>query len=183
MKRGHDQQSQWKIVLPKKLLKPAIKWFHLVTGHPGEKRLEMTLKQRYYHPEIRHEVLRFKCDACQRHKLPGKGYGLLPEKEIKEQPFEEVAVDLIGPWEVKIHNKMCTFLALTIIDPVTNLTELVRVDDKTSDHVSKKFAQTWLTRYPWPVKCIHDHGGEFTGWEFQRLLERKKSCLEEKTVV
>ena len=87
MKRGYDQQSQLKIVLPKKLLKPAIKWFHLVTGHPGEKRLEMTLKQRYYHPEIRHEVLRFKCDACQCHKLPGKGYGLLPEKEIKEQPF------------------------------------------------------------------------------------------------
>ena len=151
VKPGQDKNSQWKIVLPRKLLKPAIKWFHLVTGHPGEKRLEMTLRARYYHPEIRQEVLRYKCDACQRHKLPGKGYGLLPEKDVKTQPFEEVAVDLIGPWEVKIHKKKVTFLALTIIDPVTNLTELVRVDNKTANISARKFAQTWLSRYPWPM--------------------------------
>ena len=72
-----------------KMLKRAIKWFHLVTGHPGEKRLELTLKQRYYHPEMRHEGLRVKCDACQRHKLPGKGYGLLPEKKNKERHLKK----------------------------------------------------------------------------------------------
>ena len=33
--------------------KPAIKWFHLVTGHTGENRLEMTLKSRFHHPELR----------------------------------------------------------------------------------------------------------------------------------
>ena len=41
-------------------------------------------------------------------------------------------------------------MALTIIDPVNNLTELVRVDNKTAKHVANKFAYTWLTRYPWP---------------------------------
>ena len=64
------------------------------------------------------------------------------------------------------------FKALTIIDPVTNLTELVRVEDKTAQEVAVRFSQTWLTRYPWPMKCIHDNGGEFTGWEFQQLLEQ-----------
>ena len=34
-----------------------------------------------------------------------------------------------------------------------------------------KFEQSWLARYPWPRNCIHDNGGEFTGWEFQELLE------------
>ena len=29
-----------------------------------------------------------------------------------------------------------------------------------------------MARYPWPFRCIHDNGGEFTGWEFQRLLEQ-----------
>ena len=81
-------------------------------------------------------------------------------------------MDLIGPWEVKVGNKQCVFKALTIIDPVTNLTELVRVKDKTAKEVAGKFSQTWLTRYPWPMKCIHDNGGEFTGWEFQQLLEQ-----------
>ena len=75
----------------------------------------------------------FKCAACQKFKLAGKGYGLLQERELKEQPFQECAVDLIGPWSVKIHGKEHTFLALTIINPVTNLTELVRIDNKESE--------------------------------------------------
>ena len=65
--------------------------------------------------------------------IAGKGYGLLPERELKEQPFQECAVDFIGPWPVKIHGKEHTFRALTIIDPVTNLTELVRIDNKESE--------------------------------------------------
>jgi hypothetical protein len=35
-----------------------------------------------------------------------------------------------------------------------------------------KFAQCWLSRYPWPQRCIHDPGGEFVGLPFQTLLER-----------
>ena len=172
VKPGKDKDEYWKIVIPNKLLIPTIKWYHIITGHSGWNRLYMTIGARYYHPALKTEVRRFKCDACQKHKIPGKGYGLLPERELKEQPFDEVAVDLIGPWEVKIGNKNCVFKALTIIDPVTNLTELVRIDDKTSQEISKKFSQTWLTRYPWPMKCIHDNGGESTGWEFQQLLEQ-----------
>ena len=41
---------------------------------------------------------------------------------------------------------------------------------KTSDHVSKKFNECWLSRYPRPEVCAHDQGGEFIGPEFQRLL-------------
>ena len=77
-----------------------------------------------------------------------------------------MAVDLIGPWPVKIGNKDITFIALTIIDPVTNLTEIVRVDNVTVDHVARKFAFTWLSRYPWPenVSLIVMR---VTGWKFQ----------------
>ena len=46
-------------------------------------------------------------------------------------------MDLIGPWTVKIGNKEATVMALTIIDPVTNLIELVRLNDKTADLISK----------------------------------------------
>jgi hypothetical protein len=33
-----------------------------------------------------------------------------------------------------------------------------------------QFENTWLSRYPKPLHCIHDQGGEFTGFPFQRLL-------------
>ena len=140
VKPGLDKKENWKIALPRQLLKPTIKWFHLVAGHPGEKRLEQTIRARYHHNNIRAEISKFKCPACQKYKLPGKGYGLLPERELKEKPFEECAVDLIGPWPVNIHGKEHVFLALTMIDPVTNLTELVMVDSKESDHIAKNLS-------------------------------------------
>ena len=35
-----------------------------------------------------------------------------------------------------------------------------------------RFENEWLARYPRPLRCIHDNGGEFTGYEFQRVLAR-----------
>lgn len=32
----------------------------------------------------------------------------------------------------------------------------------------------WLSRYPWPERCVHDNGGEFAGPEFQFLMRRCK---------
>ena len=34
-----DNPANWKIALPEDLIKPTIKWYHQVTGHPGSKRL------------------------------------------------------------------------------------------------------------------------------------------------
>ena len=47
----------------------------------------------------------FRCAECQTFKLLGRGHGLLPEIELKQQPFEECTVHLIGSWQVKIHGK------------------------------------------------------------------------------
>jgi hypothetical protein len=76
-----------------------------------------------------------------------------------------------------------TIRQITAIDTVTNLVELVRIDDKTSDNVSREYAQCWLARYPWPQRCIHDPGEELTGIEFQTLLEKcntKDACTSAK---
>ena len=34
------------------------------------------------------------------------------------------------------------------------------------------FANCWLSRYPRPNRCVHDNGGEFTGFPFQELLRQ-----------
>jgi transposase InsO family protein len=65
-----------------------------------------------------------------------------------------------------------TFYALTIIDLVTNLVEITQIDNKTSRHVAVQFINAWLARYPKPVTCVHDQGGEFIGFEFQQMLLR-----------
>jgi hypothetical protein len=60
---------------------------------------------------------------------------------------------------------------LTCFDTASNLVELIRIDNKTAEHIRDKFTQSWLYRYPRPVRCLHDKGGEFIGKNFQWLLE------------
>ena len=50
--------------------------------------------------------------------------------------------------------------------------EAIRIKDKTSKHIAEQFANCWLAQYLRPLKCIHDNGGEFIGWNFQELLTR-----------
>jgi hypothetical protein len=42
-----DNPANWKFALPEDLIKPTIKWYHQVTGHPGSKRLYGQLQQKY----------------------------------------------------------------------------------------------------------------------------------------
>ncbi len=86
-------------------------------------------------------------------------------------PFEECATDLIGPWTVQVRGNPYEFEALTVIDTVTKLVKIIRIDDRISKTVAKKFTQCWLTHYLWPQRCVHDPGTECTGPEFQTLLQ------------
>jgi len=106
------------------------------------------------------------------HKSTTKEYGHLPPRVAGVFPWRTVAVDLIGPWKIEINGKELEFNALTCIDPVTNLVEIIRIKNKTSRHVANQFANAWLSKYPRPVECIHDNGGEFIGYEFRAQLNQ-----------
>jgi hypothetical protein len=67
--------------------------------------------------------------------------------------LEEVVIDLIGPWEVKVNCRKVELNALPYIDSAFSLVELIRVDDMTAKHIHDKFMQCWLCFYPHPVCC------------------------------
>ncbi len=46
---------------------------------------------------------------------------------------------------------MYEFNTFTVIDTVTNLVELVIIDEKTSAQVARKYAQVWLSRLQYPA--------------------------------
>jgi hypothetical protein len=158
-------------ILPKDLIIPTIRWYHQVTGHPGSKRLYQHIHQQYYNCDLRRLVDNFKCIYCQRNKSDSKGYGFLPECKVRLISFEECAMDLIGPWTLQVRGNQYKFEALSVIDTVTNLVELIRINDKRSKTVARKFTQGWLMHYLWPQRCVHDPGIEFTGPEFQMLIQ------------
>jgi hypothetical protein len=81
-------------------------------------------------------------------------------------------MDMIGPWTLEVGDRTEKFSALTIIDLVTTLVEIVRVNNKTTAAVTAHFVNAWLACYPKPMSCVHDPGSEFLGWNFQEMLHR-----------
>jgi hypothetical protein len=69
---------------------------------------------------LHYHIDKLKCKDCQNYKLAGCGYGLLPEQEVRFAPWKEVAIDLIGPWKVKVNGQHIEFNALTCIDTASN---------------------------------------------------------------
>lgn len=173
---GSNEQNNWKIVIPHSLSEDLVRWYHLVLGHCGIQRLKDTVQTRFYIPgkslqAICTGIVNNCPEECQKRKRANKQYGHLPPRQANLLPWNEVAVDLIGPWTLTLSDKTkLTFRALTCIDPVTNLMEAIRIRNKTSKHVAEQFANSWLARYPRPMRCIFDNGGEFVGKEFRELL-------------
>jgi transposase InsO family protein len=142
-------------------------------GHGGSTRLYQAISQFFFSPRLkaRVEELVSTCDSCQRNKNIGPGYGHLPPRNDVSVPWEEIAIDLIGPWTIQIpYVGELQISALTAIDTATGLAELTRIDNKTAPHIALKLEHMWLSRYPRPLRVIHDQGGEFVGAKFQMQL-------------
>ena len=162
----------WKIYLPNELLEPAIRWYHHALSHCGSTRLWQTMSMHLYNAKLKNRIedIVRACDTCQRYKNNTRTYGFAPAREAELLPWSNIAVDLIGPWTLKIDDQNIKFTALTIIDTVTNLVEIVRLENKSSAHVALQFENNWLARYPLPSHITYDQGTKFTGAEFQNCL-------------
>ena len=81
---------------------------------------------------------------------------------------------MIGPWKVSINKFEYQFRALTCIDTIIGLPEVIPVDNATSRSVATALEENWLSRYPAPVRCLHDNGNGFLGPAFSSMLTRNK---------
>jgi hypothetical protein len=83
-----------------------------------------------------------------------------------------------APLTLEVSNRTEKFGALTIINLVMNLVEIVRVNNKTTSAVTAHFVNVWLACYPKPISCVHGPGSEFIGWNFQEMLHHNniQSC-------
>lgn len=130
------------------------------------------MQTRYYHPDMRRTINNLRCEVCSKNKLSGPGYGLLPEREVRGQPFILLARGLSESTEGTI------FYALTIMDTVTNLVELIRLDNCEAEHTRMKLIHAWFSRYPWPQRVVHDPGSQFIAEVFKDLLARLSISAE-----
>ena len=74
------------------------------------------------------------------------GYGKLPLQQANVAPWNGVCVGLICPWKLVTSNDEYIFSALTCIDPITNIVELICINRKSSLHISDQFKNCRLSR-------------------------------------
>jgi hypothetical protein len=176
-----------KVVVPQSLQRQIVDWYHTMLAHPGKTRTIKTIEQHFHWQTLSCDIKQFiqTCQTCQHYKQQRKNYGHLPTKiQCNIKPWNEIHVVLIGPWIIlqcpsKSPNlsakpdvkQRLQVLAFTMIDPSTNLLELIVVPDKESHTVARAFNRSWLCCYPRPLICFHNKGTEFTGIEFQELLQ------------
>jgi len=161
-------QHQGKIYAPNALQRRIVAWYHEYLVHPGQTRLEATIRAIFTWPNLRAHVHEFcrTCKKCQLSKKQRKKYGHLPPKEAETTPWKRVNVDLIGPYKVKSPKdpkgkEPKQLRALTMIDPVTGWFEIKAIMKPDSATVMDAFHEAWLCRYPRPEQIGFDNGSEF----------------------
>ena len=161
-----------KIVIPNKLQRQPVEWYHQQLCHPGETRTEASIRQHYTWNGLRETVhaVCSKCHTCQLTKKSHKKYGHLPEKEAEATPWKKLCVDLIGPYTIERKgHKPLTLWCVTMIDPATGWFEMRELPNKEAITVANLVEQAWLTRYPWPTQLTYDKGTEFMA-EFAQMI-------------
>lgn len=144
-----------RIYVPKSLQHETINWYHWMLRHPGKMKLEKTLQMHCFWPNMSLHILQYTrtCKQCQMYKKRYTNYGKLPPKQLPLlQPWEEVAIDLIGPYKISAKQRQLdgtikpvnlVLCAMTMIDTSTGWFEIKEVPTapyikKTKVHKTKK---------------------------------------------
>ena len=125
----NDTTGNWKIVLVDTLMLKIIRWYHEFLKHSeGAEKLYKTISRICVHPKFHTTCKEYvdNCDVCKRMKTGHQQEGQLVPRIAIAAPWEEVHVDCISNWRSDIIKSVVLNLcALTMIDPVTNLLEIV----------------------------------------------------------
>lgn len=159
------QNDEDRIVLTHDLLPRVVKYYHESMAHAeGAERLSKTIKRHYYHRDIDSLCKRHvqECTQCAKSRRGGKIYGESAPRDASATPWQEVHCDSIGPWTIELRAKELKFHAMTMIDPGTNLVEIKRTLSTTAVEGAAAVENTWLSRYPKPLKIVSDQGPEFS---------------------
>ncbi len=137
-----DEEQKKSIVMPFSLQYPTIRWLHSILGYAGITRLHATIRKHFWFPHMMQTITTIVrlCPYCQRYNKQTQKYGHVPSKDVQHlQPWDEVCVDMKGPWKIIVCGTEYKFRALACIDSVICLPEIVPVHNATSKTVAEAF--------------------------------------------
>ena len=98
---------KYKIVIPSKIQRYLLHWYHMYLLYPVTERMEEMICQHLYWPNIRYAVRKdvTNCGTCQRTKRSIRKYDKLPSKLAGEISLNKLCVYLVGPYLIGTKGK------------------------------------------------------------------------------
>ena len=151
-----------RIVIPSAMKARVLDWYHDILIHPGETRMEASIRSVYTWKNLRNDVRQLckECHTCQMSKKSGrKKYGQLPAKEAECLMWSRVNVDLWGPATVNNKDgKTYKIHVMTMIDPTTGWFELASLrNGPTALEAQRLLDSVWLAHYILSLTLITRH--------------------------
>ena len=167
------------VVVPQLYRNQVMKLAHeaILGGHLGAKKTTDRVTSSFYWPGITSDIRRFcqSCDQCQRMMPKGKNCKVpLGEMPLMGEPFERIAVDLIGP--IKPITEQGNRCILTIVDFATRYPEAIPLRSIETERVAEALMSVFC-RLGFPKEILSDRGSQFTSElmkEISRLISMKQ---------
>lgn len=148
----------------------------LMSGHLGIKKTLTRIQNKFFWPGMSSEVARFcrSCDPCQRTVDKGRvSRAKLGRMPMITEPFQRVAVDIVGPIEPRADDG--SRYILTIVDYATRYPEAIPLKNVETVSVAEALMSVF-SRVGIPKEIMSDKGSQFRSdvmKEFNRLLSIK----------
>ena len=164
-------------MLPTRFRAQVLKMAHDGTGHLGHRKVLQMIKRRFVWPLLAKDVLEYcqSCVSCQKCSKASVRKAPMMERPILMEPFEQVAVDIVGP----ISKAKGGFThILTAVCMASRWPEAVPQKSTSAVAVAEVLVSIF-GRTSIPLEILSDRGAQFTGnllKELCKLLGIKQLC-------
>ena len=158
-----DRKTLHQIVVPTTLRPSLLTAAHdqLLAGHCGVRRTLNRILQKFFWRGINTDVRKYvqTCDVCQKAVPKGKVCPVpLSQVTLKSDPFDKVAIDIVGP--LSPPTDLGHRYILTLIDLATRFPEAVPLKNITSVDVAEALLSIF-SRLGFPREILSDQGSQF----------------------
>lgn len=175
--------SRFLLVVPHTLRSSILRAMHddATSGHLGMTRTLLRTQERFYWPRMRQSVEQYvaSCTQCQTHKsVTTAPAGLLQPVTPPSTPFEQVGIDLVGPFPRSAKGNRWIVVCA---DYLTRYCETAALPSATAGEVSSFLLHSIILRHGPPRVIISDRGRQFTADVVEELLRMCGSELRHST--
>ena len=165
-------RDNYLLVVPSALRPEVLQALHddPTAGHLGFSRTLARIQEKYYWPRLSADVAHYvrTCRDCQRRKTPPtRPAGLLQPIEPPRRPFQQIGMDLLGPFPTSTSGNKWIVVAT---DYLTRYAETKALPKGSAAEVARFFVENILLRHGAPEVLITDRGTAFTAELTQAIL-------------